>query len=335
MKKPLKLWAKEQLNARFGNILLKGAEWENPPTSSSLKCNAFIAIKCPYEKGHKSKHRKNKTETILMVTSTGAAMVFCHHSSCTEQLQKLNAQLRANQWRAWFADELEEEPPRMSREEIEQRRQARASAEEAIKEAHEVTANPLSLEELIRLSPFPVADLKPDEMLRRHLSLFPPQDLLWVGESPYQSHSAVCYKTAQQFQSELPKWAVYVTGSSYKSASGGRRTDNLGERRFCVFENDRIGKERTAALFRHAEGRGLKLAAVVDSGGKSAHGWVVEDGETERWRDYFKACGFCSRAMRATQPVRLAGAVRQFKDDREPTLQRLLYLNEGVLPWRS
>jgi len=335
VKKPLKFWAEEQLKSRFGNILLEKAEWEKPPTSSSLKCNAFIAVKCPYEKGHESRDRKNKTETILMVTSAGAAMVFCHHSSCTERLQKLNAQIRAEQWRAWFADELEEEPPRMSKEEIEQRREARAKADEARREAHEVTARPFSLEELIRLSPFPVADLKPDEMLQRHLSLFPPQDLVWLGETPYQSRSSVCYKTAKQFQSALPKWAVYLTGSSYKSASGGRRTDNLDKRRFCIFENDRIGKERTAALFRHAEGRGLKLAAVVDSGGKSAHGWVVEDGETDGWREYFQACGFCSRAMRATQPVRLAGAARQFKDDRKPTLQRLLYLNEGVLPWRS
>jgi len=180
-----------------------------------------------------------------------------------------------------------------------------------------------------------VADLKPDEMLQRHLSLFPPQDLLWVGETPYQSRSAFCYKAAQTFQSVLPRWAVYLTGSSFKSSSGGRRLENLDKRRFCIFENDRIGKERTAALFRHAEGKGLKLAAVVDSGGKSAHGWVVEDDETDKWRAYFKACGFCSRAMRPTQPVRLAGAVRNFDDGRQPALQRLLYLNEGVLPWRN
>ena len=335
MKTTLTLWAEEQLKSRFENTLLEKAEWEYPPISSSLKCNSYIAIKCPYEKGHECKDRKNKTETILMVTSAGAVMVFCHHSSCTERLQKLNAQLRADQWRAWFADELEAEPPRISSEEIDQRRQARAKADEARREAHKVIDHPLSLEELIRISPSPVADLNPDEMLRRHLSIFPPQDLVWLGETPYQSRSAVCYKTAQQFQSVSPKWAVYLTGSSYKSPCGGRRTDNLEKRRFCVFENDQIGKERTVALFRHAEGKGLRLAAVVDSGSKSAHGWVVEDGETEKWRDYFKACGFCSRAMRATQPVRLAGAVRQFKDDRKPALQRLLYRNERVLPWRS
>ena len=334
MKKPLQLWAEEELKSRFGNILFENTDWKPPSASSSLKCESFIAIRCPFEKGHDCKNRKNETETMLMVTSLGAVMVFCHHSSCTEKLRKLNARLQAEQWRAWFADELEEEPPRLSREEIEKRREARARADEARREAQLVTANPFSLDELTRLSPFPVAEQKPDEMLRSHLALFPSQDLLWVGQSPYQSKTPSCFRAAKDFQSVLPKEAVYITGSSFVSPKGGRRSDNLDKRRFCIFENDKIGKERTASLFRHAEGKGLKLAAVIDSGNKSIHGWVVEDGETDKWRDYFKACGFCSRAMRPTQPVRLAGAVRSFNDDRKPALQKLLYLNEGVLPWR-
>jgi len=334
LKASLKFWAEEQLKSQFKGIALEGAEWSSPKSGSSLKCLAYLPICCPYEKWHKT-GRKNQNETLLLVTSLNAVMVFCHHSSCAEKIHKLNAQLRANQWRAWFADELEEEPIRFSRDELERMRKERETANEARMEAKKVTAQPLSLDDLVASSPFPVNELKPAEMTRLHLSLFQPQDLLWVGQNPYQSKSPIWFNTAQRLKKELPSDVVFVAGSCFKSANGGRRLDNLHKKRFCIFENDRIGKERTAALFRHAEGKGLKLAAVVDSGGKSAHGWVVEDGETDKWRAYFKACGFCSRAMRPTQPVRLAGAVRIFDDGRQPALQRLLYLNEGVLPWRN
>ena len=334
MKTLLKFWAEEQLKTRYDEVCLADAKWTTPTKASGLKCIAYLPIRCPFRKGHGSSERKNLTETMLMVTSLGAVSVFCHHSSCKENIQKLNSLLRAEQWRAWFSDEIEEEPPRVSPEEIQKLREDREKAEEARLEARDVIAKPLGLSELAQLSPSPVGDLTPDEMLQRHFSLFPPEDLLWTGETPYQSKSPRYFATAKSLRSHPPKWAVFLTGSSFKSPDGGRRSENLDKRRFCIFENDKIGKERTAALFRHNEAKGLKLAAVVDSGGKSAHGWVVEDEETGKWRAYFKACGFCSRAMRATQPVRLAGATRKFDDDRKPALQRLLYLNEGVLPWR-
>ena len=68
MKKPLQLWAEEELKSRFEGNLFGNAEWETPSTSSSLKCESYIPIRCPYEKGHNCKNRKNETETMLMVT---------------------------------------------------------------------------------------------------------------------------------------------------------------------------------------------------------------------------------------------------------------------------
>lgn len=273
------------------------------------------------------------TETIVLIGEDGSVLVNCQHSSCGAKIAKLNAQLRANQWSAWYSKELETAPPMLTKEQIDEQKARRERARLAKAEALKVLSRPLPLEELTRSSPLPVANMEPAEMMLCHLGLFLPEDLVWVASRPNCVRSSYFRKTIE-WMGDLPVSSVFVSGSTFSTKEGSRCLNNLSQRRFTIFEHDGLGKEKTTALLRYAEGQGLKLAAVVDSGGKSAHGWVVTDDGIERWIEFFRALGFCPKAMRPTQPVRLAGAMR--KETGKPvSLQRLLYMNRGVVPWLS
>jgi len=332
VKLPLSSWAEEQLSSRHPNIFFEGEEWSEPSPSRALKCRLFLPIRCPFGDGH-GIGRQNLTETIVFISGDGSVLVNCQHSSCGAKIAQLNAQLRANQWSAWYAKELETAPPLLTKEQIEEQKARRERARIAKAEALKVLSRPLSLEELTKSSPLPVANMEPAEMMLCHLGLFLPQDLLWVAGRPNCVRPSYFRKTSE-WMGNPPLSSVFVSGSTYHNKEGSRCLNNLSERRFVVFEHDGWGKEKTAALLRHAEEKGLKLAAVVDSGGKSAHGWALADEKIEGWVEFFRALGFCPKAMRPTQPVRLAGAIRK-ETGKPDSLQRLLYMNRGIVPWLS
>lgn len=332
MKQKLKAWAEGQLASRYPKIFFEGEEWEKPSPSKALKCRLFLPIRCPFEESHRI-GRQNMTETIVLIGEDGSVLVNCQHSSCTPNIAKLNAQLRADQWSAWYAKELETAPPMLSKKQIAEQKARRERARLAKAEALKVLNHPLPLDQLTKSSPLPVANMEPAEMMLCHLGLFLPEDLLWVAGRPNCVRPTYFRKTAE-WMGNPPLSSVFVSGSTYHNKDGSRCLNNLSQKRFVIFEHDGLGKEKTAALLRHAEEKGLKLAAVVDSGGKSAHGWAVADEGIEAWVEFFRALGFCPKAMRPTQPVRLAGAMRK-ETGKPDSLQRLLYMNRGVVPWLS
>jgi hypothetical protein len=330
VKVPLTAWTEEQLSSQYPKIFFEGEEWTKPSPTKALKCRLYLPIRCPFEDGH-GIGRQNMTETIVLIGEENSVLVNCQHSSCGAKIAKLNAQLRANQWSAWYAKELETAPPMLTKEQLEEQKARRERVRVAKAEALKVLNRPLSLDELTKSSPLPVANMEPAEMMLCHLGMFLPEDLLWVASRPNCVRPSYFRRTTE-WMGNPPLSSVFVSGSTYSKKEGSRCLNNLAQTRFTIFEHDGLGKEKTAALLRYAEGKGLKLAAVVDSGGKSAHGWAVTDDGIERWVEFFRALGFCPKAMRPTQPVRLAGATRK-EVGKPDSLQRLLYMNRGVVPW--
>ena len=82
----------------------------------------------------------------------------------------------------------------------------------------------------------------------------------------------------------------------YGTTQDGRRSQhtlsNTGPRRFLVLEFDGIDRDTQAAVLLHLAER-APLAMVVDSGGKSLHGWFFVAGKNdEQLRPFFRmACG--------------------------------------------
>ena len=114
--------------------------------------------------------------------------------------------------------------------------------------------------------------------------------------------------------------------AAFKNSSHARSNDNVLTRRFLVVESDVLTKDQVGAIFkwlRHDAGQ--ELVAIVDTAGKSLHGWFKypPEDELEHLKAILPAYGCDPKLFTASQPVRMPGALRDGR------YQKLVYLNEG------
>jgi hypothetical protein len=104
---------------------------------------------------------------------------------------------------------------------------------------------------------------------------------------------------------------------------------NILCRRFLVVESDSVEKEAQARILDFLGGF-LPLVMVVDSGGKSLHGWFYVEGlQQEAAEAFFRvacALGADSALWVPCQWVRLPGGTRAGES---PRIQRIVYFEEG------
>jgi hypothetical protein len=123
------------------------------------------------------------------------------------------------------------------------------------------------------------------------------------------------------------------------SGMGSRTRSNTGDRRFLIIEQDAINKvpvpksEQVKILFHLAEF--APLVMVVDSGGKSLHGWFYCLGMPEQkvaaFMRYAVSLGADDNFSRKEQPARMPDGLRRFDDGREPERQKVLFFNTEPL----
>jgi hypothetical protein len=124
-----------------------------------------------------------------------------------------------------------------------------------------------------------------------------------------------------------------------RSGMGSRTRSNTGDRRFLIIEQDAINKvpvpksEQVKILFHLAEF--APLVMVVDSGGKSLHGWFYCLGMPEQkvaaFMRYAVSLGADDNFIRKEQQARMPDGLRRFNDGREPVRQKVLFLNTEPL----
>jgi len=189
--------------------------------------------------------------------------------------------------------------------------------------------------DLIKSSPDPVENLSPEDMMRFHISLFHPDDLIWISKHYFHVTYPFFNKTSLWLKNLPINYGTYITGSSYKSKNGSRKPINVKKNRYIVLEHDKISKDKVAQIFMDSQKKGMKLVAVIDSGNKSIHGWIPNDDEADYWRKYYSIHGFCLSAMKDNQAVRLAGGTRYFKEEenRSPVIQKLLYSDKSLIKY--
>jgi hypothetical protein len=121
------------------------------------------------------------------------------------------------------------------------------------------------------------------------------------------------------------------------SLPGPTKAANMAKFPHLLLEHDHLPKEKQAALLASLE---LPIVAIIDSGGKSLHAWLRTNVRVSQFYNYriaavqlmalLKPLGFDSSNSDASRLSRAPGFPRKDDPTREPTLQRLLYLNPKV-----
>ncbi len=177
-----------------------------------------------------------------------------------------------------------------------------------------------SYDEIVESSEVQVSEMAVWKHPRLLLNLFEPDDVLWCGA--VDETRTENFKRRDEWLSGPSAPAQFTCPSTFQLGTCSRRQENLLHRRYLVVESDTLDRDTVGGVFQWLiEDNGLKLHAVVDTAGKSLHGWF--DAPPHMLADLklvLPALG-CDRHMFVpNQPCRMPGAARNGK------FQRLIYL---------
>lgn len=149
--------------------------------------------------------------------------------------------------------------------------------------------------------------LKRDEWIEKHFT--PPISSMWNGPDSR---------------------GAYVRVNPCLDESGS--DSGVSAFRHVLVEMDEKTKDEQWTILKESK---LPLSVVIDSGGKSLHGWVrVEAANKEEWNErrdvvyrHLEALGIDPKNKNASRFSRLAGVMRDGKE------QRLVAINVGVVNW--
>jgi hypothetical protein len=159
------------------------------------------------------------------------------------------------------------------------------------------------------------------------LSLFNAVDNIWIGNVTDSGKHPQNFRTAYDWKKLDEPIGQYTTGATYKQGTVSRSNDTVEDRIFLVVESDVLTKPQMGAVFQLMRDLfSMKLHAVVNTGGKSLHGWFEMPPKNE-WVEQLKAflipLGCDPATFKPSQPVRIPGAKREDK------MQSLLWFCKG------
>jgi len=144
-----------------------------------------------------------------------------------------------------------------------------------------VAASGLGVPDLWEASPIRFNGERPRtaEILER---LFPGDPLLCAGSkfNFFTMHLSQFNAGADALEQIVPSPMVSKWGRTKEGKESQHTLEATGPRRFLVIEGDGTSKDQQAAVLLHLAER-APLTLVVDSGGKSLHGWFFVDGKSD------------------------------------------------------
>jgi hypothetical protein len=160
------------------------------------------------------------------------------------------------------------------------------------------------------------------------LNLFGNGDVVWVGRETYDTGHIRYqrrFRPVIEWMSSRLCPGMFVCPNTFKPGVHSRSDANVLARKFLVVESDTLDRDNVGAVFRWLEKtKGMRLRAVVDTAGKSLHGWFdyPQPELMEQLKIVLPELGCDPSLFRASQPCRLPGATRDGK------YQTLIYITQ-------
>lgn len=304
--------------------------------------------RCPGEALH-THHNGTKD---CRISVDGAPTIHCFHSSCAPAVAEANRTMRRaigqSPWTITLpggrvlrnGDVLQASGSVLPREVVQARAkvEGRDAGEQTVLETLKALAVRFKPElfemfhwpfaQIVEDSPLQVSERDAEDQFRTWLRLWPAHCHVWIGDvfsSGKPEHKTHFRPIADWYQIG-PAMGNYTCGSSFKPGSFQRSNANCNGTRFLVIESDTLAKDEVGAVFAYLNLRlHFNLHAVVDTAGKSLHGWfdAPRDKRIEaRLKAVLTAFGCDPKLFTYSQPVRVPGA---YRDGR---LQRIVWLKE-------
>ena len=282
---------------------------------------------CPGRERHTSKDGRRDCVLYLDRIPT----LHCVHSSCAPAIEEANRKLRA----AILSGTSEGGKPRRLTAEDKARLKQREDRERirrrAAKSLPQILANhQWTYAQIVADSPVQLKNNEKDHW-RLLLRKFDLADIVWIGDT-YDSgkpEHANHFKTAGEWLKRSKAPGPFICPATFKNTSIARSNDNILARRFLVVESDTLKKDEVGAVFRWLRDKvGLELIAIVDTAGKSLHGWFrypEHEFVVDELKLVLPALQCDPKLFTPSQPVRLPGALRNGK------FQKLVYLAQDGL----
>jgi len=182
--------------------------------------------------------------------------------------------------------------------------------------------------QIVADSPLHVCERDAEDQFRTWLKMWPAHCHVWIGDvfSSGKPEHRTHFRPVADWYQIGPVMGNYTCGSAFKPGSYSRSNANCDGTRFLVVESDTLAKDEIGAVFAFMNLLlHFSLHAVIDTAGKSLHGWfdappnkVFEN----RLKAGLQAFGCDPKVFTYSQPVRVPGAWRDGK------LQRLIWLRE-------
>jgi len=168
-----------------------------------------------------------------------------------------------------------------------------------------------------------------DEQFRMWLRIWPQTSHVWIGDvfSSGKPEHRVHFRPASEWAQIGPVLGNFTCASSFKPGTYSRGNEFTNGTQFLVVESDELDKDTVGAVFMWLnQWANFNLHAIIDTGGKSLHGWFDRPrnprNET-RLKAALHGLGCDPKMFTYSQPVRVPGAWRGEK------LQRLVWLKEA------
>lgn len=166
--------------------------------------------------------------------------------------------------------------------------------------------------------------------------LFDYDELVCAGYAQGQGCTATLqevFPNLERYQYVVPSPMTSRLGVNQQGEQSFRCLANAGPRRYLVIEGDAATKEEQAKILTHLSGL-LPLALVVDSGGKSLHGWFWAQGVPEPtlrvFMEYAVHLGADPHTWVRCQWVRMPGGTR-YTDGDAPRPQPIVYAHPELI----
>ena len=301
--------------------------------------------RCPGESLHT--HKTNKKDCRVCVD--GVPTIYCFHTSCAPALAEANKRLRRELGTPWTltlpdgqvlrAGDVVQASGRILPREIviaKAKAEGRHLGEQLVLETLVAMAGRFRPElfdrfnwpfaQILEDSPLLVAERDPEDQFRTWLKLWPAHSTVWIGDvysSGLPKHATHFRPVADWYQIG-PAMGNYTCGAAFKPGTYSRSNENIEGQRFLVVESDSLSKDQIGAVFAYMNNRlRYNLHAIIDTAGKSLHGWFDAPANKtmeNRLKAALTAFGCDPKLFTYSQPVRVPGAWRDGK------LQRIVWL---------